>query len=78
VRKASGFPFATQNARGFASGGVAAIRGTGLPESRRLSAREAAKPHSKPHPKPHPKPQLKAENEQASTHKVAYNLDHDG
>jgi len=74
VRKASGFTHATQNARGFASGGVAAIRGTGLPESRRLSAREAAKPHSKPHPKP----QLKAENEQASTHKVAYNLDHDG
>jgi len=70
VRKASGFPHATQNARGFASGGVAAIRGTGLPESRRLSAREAAKPQLKAAPK--------AENEQASTHKVAYNLDHDG
>jgi hypothetical protein len=41
VRKASGFPFVLKNLRGFASCGVAAKRVAGLPESLRLSEREA-------------------------------------
>jgi len=44
VRKASGFPFASLERRGFASGGLAATRVAGLAESLRLSARDAAKP----------------------------------
>ena len=47
LRKASGFPFAVDRDRGFASGiagGRAASRFVNVTESQRLSARSAAKP----------------------------------
>ena len=70
LRKGSAFPVMVNNIQAATPPRQSlkiVVRYAGKPEAFRT---EAAKPQPKAAPK--------AENEQASTHKVAYNLDHDG